>query len=275
VRERAISALIFVPPLLVILVLGMPWIAIGLALLAALGAWEAFRLLDSAGHQSLPLMGSLLAGTFALEAAAPTDLADAAALLLAVGLILAAVGAFGRRDPREGLSAWVGTVFGALYVGQIGFVARLGLEAPAIPPSAPLAWLGSGRGWILLLVLGVWAFDTGAYLIGRQWGRQRFLTHISPAKTYAGLVGGIVAATAAIALLLVGLGQSPASALVLGPLTSLAAQAGDLAESLLKRAASAKDSGTLIPGHGGVLDRIDSFLFAAPIVTLYVLATVH
>jgi phosphatidate cytidylyltransferase len=78
-----------------------------------------------------------------------------------------------------------------------------------------------------------------------------------------------------VALLLEGLGIPALHALVLGPLTASAAQAGDLAESVIKRAASAKDSGTLIPGHGGVLDRIDSFLFAAPVMTLYVVAVIR
>ena len=134
------------------------------------------------------------------------------------------------------------------------------------------AFLGAERGWILLLILAVWSYDTGAYLVGKQFGREKFLTHISPSKTYAGLIGGVVATTVVVALILWGLGQNPLHALVLGPLAALAAQAGDLAESMLKRAAGAKDSGDLIPGHGGMLDRVDSFLFAAPIVTLYVVA---
>ncbi len=143
-----------------------------------------------------------------------------------------------------------------------------------MPADAP-RWraLGAERGWILLLVLAVWAYDTGAYLVGRRSGGAKFLTHISPSKTYAGLIGGMVATTVVVAARARGRsGSRPLHALVLGPLAALAAQAGDLAESMLKRAAGAKDSGTLIPGHGGMLDRVDSFLFAAPVVTLYVVA---
>ena len=196
-------------------------------------------------------------------------------LLVAVGVVLAGIGAFGRQDPRDGLVAWVATVFGAVYVGLIGFVLHLAAVAPAIPAAATLAPLSAAQGWVLLLVLGVWSFDTGAYLVGRQIGRHKFLTHISPSKTVEGVVGGLVATTVVTALMLGGLGQARSAGLVLGPLLGLAAQAGDLAESMLKRAAGAKDSGTLIPGHGGVLDRIDSFLFAGPVVALYVLALVR
>ena len=125
-------------------------------------------------------------------------------------------------------------------------------------------------------MLAVWAYDTGAYLVGRSFGRTKFLTHISPAKTVDGLVGGVVAATVVVAVAAVGRSaRTRSTRSSSGRWSALAAQAGDLAESVLKRAAGAKDSGTLIPGHGGILDRVDSFLFAAPVVTLYVLAFIR
>jgi phosphatidate cytidylyltransferase len=270
-RTRTLSALVLVPPLLLALAIGLPALALLLAIVAAIGAWEVFRLLRAAGYPSLPLFGTALAVAIVLEAAwRPAG--DKGVLLVAIGIVLAGIGAFARPDPRDGLVAWVATVFGALYVGLIAFVLQVAAAAPAIPAAAVLQPLGPERGWILLLVLGVWSFDTGAYLVGRQVGRTRFLTHISPAKTVEGVVGGVVAATIVTALMLAGLGQEPLGALVLGPLLGLAAQAGDLAESMLKRAAGAKDSGSLIPGHGGVLDRIDSFLFAGPVVAVHVLA---
>jgi phosphatidate cytidylyltransferase len=271
-RRRTVSAAILIPPLLVALLLGGPWIVAVVAVATALAAFEVFQLLRAAGYPSLSWLGIVFAVALVLDPAIGRNIDPSGMLLLAVGSILAAVGAFTRIDPREGLPTWFATVFGAVYVSFLGFIVRLGHEAPTVPAGAPLAGLGGERGWIALLVFGVWAYDTGAYLAGKRFGRKRFLTHLSPSKTYAGLVGGIVAATIVVAFVLVGLGQAPIGAIVLGPLLSLAAQAGDLAESMLKRAAGAKDSGRLIPGHGGILDRVDSFLFAAPVVTLYVLA---
>ncbi len=274
-RQRAISALVLVPVLLLVLAIGGPVIVAAVALATALAAVELFRLLRAAGYPSLSALGTALALAVVVDAAVPGVLEGSGLLLGAIGIVLVAVAAFTRHDPHDGLATWAATIFGALYASLLSFVLRLGGAAPALSADAPAAWLGAERGWILLLVLAVWAYDTGAYLVGRNVGRTRFLTHISPSKTIEGLVGGVVAASVVVGLLLWVLGLQPLHALILGPLTAFAAQAGDLAESMIKRAAGASDSGTLIPGHGGILDRVDSFLFAAPVMTLYVLAFIR
>ncbi len=271
-RQRAITAAVLVPVLLVVLALGGVVLAAAIAIITVLAAREVFALLRMAGHPTLPLLGAVLALLVIVDATFPDVLEGSGLLLMAVGIVVVAVASFPIPDPRDGLATWVATVFGALYVSLLAFVVRLGHAAPAVSDDALFAPLGADRGWILLLILAVWSYDTGAYLVGKQFGREKFLTHISPSKTYAGLIGGVVATTVVVAVFLWGLGQNPLHALALGPLAALAAQAGDLAESMLKRAAGAKDSSDLIPGHGGMLDRVDSFLFAAPVVTLYVVA---
>lgn len=273
--QRAISAAVLVPVLLIVLALGGPVLAAAVALVTTLAAVEVFRLFKAAGYATFAALGTALALVIVLDAAFPEVLEGSGLLLGAVGVVLVAVASFTKIDPRDGLATWMATIFGALYVSLLSFVIRLGNAAPAIPEGAALDLFGGERGWVLLLVLGVWSYDTGAYLVGRSIGRTKFLTHISPSKSIEGLVGGVIATTIVVALMLWGLGQNSLHALALGPLAAFAAQAGDLAESVIKRAAGAKDSGTLIPGHGGMLDRVDSFVFAAPVVTLYVLAFIR
>jgi phosphatidate cytidylyltransferase len=274
-RERSISAAVLVPVLLVVLAVGGPVLALAVALITAIAAIEVFHLLKAAGYPPFLALGTALALFVVLDAAFPQVLEGSGLLLVAVGIVLVAVASFTRIDPHDGLQTWMATIFGALYVALLSFIVRLGQAAPDVPPGAPLSVIGGERGWILLLLLAVWSYDTGAYLVGKNLGRTRFLTHISPSKTVEGLVGGVIATTIVVAAMLWGLGQDVIHAIALGPLVALVAQAGDLAESVIKRAAGAKDSGTLIPGHGGMLDRVDSFIFAAPIVTLYVLAFVR
>ena len=139
--------------------------------------------------------------------------------------------AFFEPDPRDGLATWMATVFGALYVSLLSFVIRLEHAAPVVPAGPRSHSIGAERGWLLLLILAVWSYDTGAYLTGKTFGRHKFLTHISPSKTIEGLVGGVVATTVVVTILLWGLGQPPLHGLLLGPLVALVAQAGDLAES--------------------------------------------
>jgi phosphatidate cytidylyltransferase len=197
-----------------------------------------------------------------------------AAVFAAAVLLLGIVG-FTRDDPRKGFISWAVTSFGVAYIGILApcvvLVAHLGPPAGSATTQVGLLSLRSGVAWAATLLLIVWGYDTGAYLTGRWLGRRRLIDHISPSKTVEGLAGGLVLATLAAGLGAALVGLPPWQPLVLGPLVGLAAQAGDLAESMLKRAAGRKESGFIIPGHGGILDRIDSFLFAAPVLAAWAL----
>ena len=290
-RERTLSALLIIPVVVAAIAAGGVGIGILVLALAALAGREAERLLPAAGRPvvrhgvmggalvlvaaaAIPaVLGSALLGEqpAALDLAARVGAIDGVALVGVVAVALAMI-AFARRDPADGFAAWSSSVFGALYVGLLGAVAIL--TTMWTDPSTVGDTFWPERRWILVLLAGVWSFDTGAYLVGRAIGRRPFLPWISPKKTLEGVLGGMVVATVVVALVLAISGSSPLEALVLGPLLGAVAQAGDLAESLLKRAAGVKDSGTLLPGHGGILDRVDSILFAAPVLAAWV-ALVH
>ena len=290
-RTRLLTAAILGPIILAIVLLGEPWMSVLVGVVAFLAFVELVGLLDAAGHQP-PQMLTIVAGMGITAAGLVTTNDESvggivshlvtaldppglvAATLVAAILLLAATG-FTRSDPRAGFMTWAMTSFGVAYVGlllpAIVLVAHLA-PAGGSPGTAvgPLG-LGSGVAWTLTLVLVVWGYDTGAYLTGRWLGRRHLVEHISPSKTVEGLVGGLVLATVAAGIGAYLIGLDPWHPLVIGPLVGLAAQGGDLAESMLKRAAGRKESGFLVPGHGGILDRVDSFMFAAPVLAGYAL----
>ncbi|MGZ6327203.1 MAG: phosphatidate cytidylyltransferase [Candidatus Limnocylindrales bacterium] len=271
-RTRVLSAAALVPVVLVALWLDSPFLQLLILLIAALAAHEAFVLLQKAGYVNEPLLGTAIALVAIAGAWLFADRASVPALFVALGIVIAAIAAFLRPDPFAGLQAWAATSFGAVYVGLLGFLVLIIETAGPLPAGAPLAgWLDGGRIWLVIAILAVWSFDSGAYLVGRRFGKTHFIPHLSPGKTLEGVIGGIVVATLVTAVTLWLAGQNPLGALLLGPLISVVAQAGDLAESMLKRAAGVKDSGSLIPGHGGMLDRVDSILFAAPAAYFYIL----
>ncbi len=288
---RLISAGILAPIVVLVALVGEPWVSLLVGLLVFLALVELIALLDAGGFappQVVALAAGLLVAGAGLVAANQALVGGALADLLrqteppglpavayaAVVVVLGIVG-FTRQEPRDGFLTWAVTSFGVAYVALLApFIVVVAHLAPsggsATSPTGALN-LHSGSAWMLLLVLVVWGYDSGAYLTGRWLGRRRLIDHISPSKTVEGLIGGLLVATVAAGLGAWLVGLEPWQPLVIGPLVGLAAQAGDLAESMVKRAAGRKESGFLVPGHGGILDRIDSFLFAAPVLAAYAL----
>ncbi len=134
-RQRAISAAVLVPVLLVVLALGGPVLSAAVALVTAIAAIEVFRLLKSAGYAPFAALGTALALTIVLDAAIPELLEGSGLLLGAIGIVLVAIASFTKIEPRDGLPAWMATIFGAFYVSLLSFIIRLGDAAPDVPPA--------------------------------------------------------------------------------------------------------------------------------------------
>ena len=164
------------------------------------------------------------------------------------------------------LPAVLGAVFtlgGSLYLGYFfGFLIELWLATD----TATRGWLGTLPVWLLLALVPTWAADVAAYIVGARIGRRKIAPRISPGKTWEGTLAGIAAAAIVVLLIASSAGIKTGPTLLLAILVGPVGFASDLLESAIKRAAGAKDSGTLLPGHGGVLDRIDSLIFVAPAV---------
>ncbi len=275
--KRWAVAAVAVPTVLALLYLGGWAIAVLVAAFAAFGAWECYRLADRADVAALDGLGVASAAAFVLVAAwrptfagfAPPALALVGALMI-VGLVVAMRTRGPARKPLEVVAI---TVFGALYAGlSLAFVPLL----HALPTVS--GWGGANTGswggmWVVGLPLAAtWIGDAVALYAGRAWGHGGLAPSISPKKSWVGVWAGLVGAGVAGALwfivaraFLPGLPiPGPAVAALVGVLLGVGAILGDLAESLLKREAGVKDSGALIPGHGGVLDRLDALTFTLP-----------
>jgi phosphatidate cytidylyltransferase len=256
-RLRLLSAVALVPIALLLVVVG-GWGFTGFVELAvALMALEWARL-TSARH-------GRRSGVFA------------GAAVFAVGFVSTLLIAF------EHTAVALGTlVLGALVAGLIaltwggpGLWIALGVGYVGLPALA-LIWLRAvpelGLSVLVWLLIVVWTTDTAAYFTGRRLGGPRLAPRISPGKTWSGFVGGIVGAGVASVVVVLALGSTRvAYAALLGAVLAVVAQIGDLVESALKRRAGVKDSGSLIPGHGGLFDRVDSLLLAAPVLALLAL----
>jgi phosphatidate cytidylyltransferase len=251
---RLLTAAVGIP-----LVLGVIWMGgivyVGVvAVLLGLAADEVYRAAGLSRFSQEVAAGSSAA--FALAMLAAYENGEARLAIVALLVVWALVVLVLKGATEDGFRTWSIVVAGALYAGLLGsYLVSLRL-------------LDDGRYWVLLAIFTTFAADTGAYAIGRLLGRRKLAPRISPGKTLEGGIGGLVAAASVCLALnqVLGLDQTLLLMLALGAGIGVAGQLGDLSESLLKRSLGVKDMGRLFPGHGGVLDRLDSILFVAPLV---------
>jgi phosphatidate cytidylyltransferase len=259
---RIVTAVVLLPLVLTLLVLGGWWTA-GLVAVAAAACALEYQLITQGRLGPAEILAVLGAGLISLAAAAhPLRFTMLAAWILWAVFIAASVQALFAPDRERAPSRTAHVVTACLYAG-------LGLG-----PIAALRVGPEGLQWVISALVITWANDTCAYFAGRLFGRHKLHPAVSPNKTWEGFAGGAVGSVAGmfIARWVAFPALTATDCLVLGLVGAVLGPLGDLCESLLKRAHGVKDSGTLIPGHGGLLDRVDALLFNAPAVYLYVVA---
>lgn len=256
-KQRVLSAIVLIPLVALVAWLGGWWFTTFVALYAGVTAWELLRLLGMNDFaQPVMWLGAPLAALLVAEGGLPQDPLRLQAIL-AVVILLGLVTALFLNRPSAPTDLLL-TLGAAIYLGMT-------LRFLALMRTRP-----DGLRWLLVMAITVWVMDSGAYFTGRAIGKHKFWERISPKKTWEGFFGGLIAGAIAAALLAPFLTPGGVwwQGALLGVVAGIAGPLGDLSESLFKRQAGAKDSSHLIPGHGGFFDRIDSFIFVAPVMYL-------
>lgn len=261
--QRVLTAAVGLPVLLVAVWWGGGWLAVLAALVGVLGIREFFRLLPH-NADSLPVtLGALWVAALIIGGQAGESLASfltISAVIVGVGAFISLLWLIAVYRGGHPLLAAAYLLGGGVY---IGFLLAHGLALREIGGAEDF-----GRNWLLVALLAVFATDTGAFFIGRALGKHLMASNTSPNKTWEGSAGGFCCSVISVLVMgqLLDLGIPAWQQAVVGAAVGVAAQGGDLLESKLKRISSVKDTGSIIPGHGGIMDRLDSIVVSIPAV---------
>jgi phosphatidate cytidylyltransferase len=272
---RLITAAIAIPVVALLTIAGGSWFAVLVLMVAALSAWELTALLRRSAIPATGLVTIAASWAFPLAAALQEPAVGTALLgltiagsLLALARTLHPPSAAGEQPtatapdpPTVTLAGWGLSIAAGLYVGVL------------LAPSIDLREHPNGVWWVALVLGATWACDTAAYFVGRQWGSHKLAPTVSPQKSIEGTVAGLAAAVLFCLLGGTLMAETGVRVAGLGIVVAIGAVLGDLAESILKRHLAAKDSGWIMPGHGGLLDRIDSLILSGFFAYWYITLT--
>ncbi len=260
--QRVLSSIVLVPILVAAIWFGNPWFSILVAIAALLGALEFFNMVSRRGWQPLTVFGTLWTLFFIFNAYYDPSYASASTRTLVTFFLVTSavvlpllVALFLRPSGERTLVSWASSMAGVFYIGWLLSYWVLIMNS-------------YGREWVFIALFSTFAVDTTAYFVGRAFGRHKMAPTISPGKTWEGAAGGLAGALVAVVVLslILDVEISYSQMVLLGFLIAVFAQLGDLAESKLKRSVGVKEAGNLIPGHGGILDRLDSIVFTGVVV---------
>jgi len=264
-KQRVTTAAVGLPLLVLAIWFGAPWFTILIAAAALGGTYEFYRMANFDRREPLLYLGLLWALALVLSSHYLYRSPDVLSLVITATMLISLICLLCRPSKEGAFRNWAWTIVGALYVGWM------------LSYWLSLRGLGDGRNWVYLAMLTTFANDTGAFFIGRAMGKHRLAPAISAAKTWEGAIGGLISAILGAVVIATVLNLiSPFTfrywqIILLGFLVGFFAQLGDLVESLLKRNMRVKESGNLLPGHGGILDRFDSLIFVGAVVYYYVI----
>ncbi len=270
--QRVLSAALLLP-LLVVLVWWSVWsVAVTVVLATMVGLIELYSAFRQGGYHPRMLVGigSALAIVMAIGLQSTVTF-DLLLPVVTFVIVVSLVAELAYHQQPGALPSWGLTLAGAFYIAWLlsHFILLRSLSAPALHDTI-FKQLGMqpGVAWIYYTCAITWLQDTSAYFIGRRFGRHKLAPILSPKKTWEGAAGGMIGAilTGVVCVLLLGLPITLLQGALLGLVGGIVGPLGDLSESLIKRQVGLKDAGSLIPGHGGILDRADSLLFTVPIL---------